>query len=116
MAAPIAHFDDDWPHLDGFSMVSDQRLPLKGRVAAVASGEAAASRLLLGDEDEEDDLPELRDSSLSPGDTIAFRSMEDLVNDFDEKLSACFQNFNAKTESIAPVRELTEDSLLERDE
>ncbi|XP_053183551.1 fasciculation and elongation protein zeta-2 [Scomber japonicus] len=113
MAAPIAHFDDDWPHLDGFSMVSDQRLLQKGRMAAAASGEEAAPGLLLGDDD--DDLPELHCSSLSPGDTGAFRSMEDLVNDFDEKLSACFRNFNTKTESIAPVSEMTEDSL-ERDE
>lgn len=113
MAAPIAHFDDDWPHLDGFSMVSDQRLLQKGRMAAAASGEEAAPGLLLGDDD--DDLPELHGSSLSPGDTGAFRSMEDLVNDFDEKLSACFRNFNTKTESIAPVSEMTEDSL-ERDE
>ncbi|XP_042279667.1 fasciculation and elongation protein zeta-2 isoform X1 [Thunnus maccoyii] len=114
MAAPIAHFDDEWPHLGGFSMVSDQLLPQKGRVAA--AGEAAAPQLLLGDDDDDDDLPELHDSSLSPGETGAFRSMEDLVNDFDEKLSACFRNFNAKTESIAPVSEITEDSLLERDE
>lgn len=113
MAAPIAHFDDEWPHLGGFSMVSDQLLPQKGRVAA--AGEAAAPQLLLGDDDD-DDLPELHDSSLSPGETGAFRSMEDLVNDFDEKLSACFRNFDAKTESIAPVSEITEDSLLERDE
>ncbi|XP_067458116.1 fasciculation and elongation protein zeta-2 isoform X1 [Thunnus thynnus] len=114
MAAPIAHFDDEWPHLGGFSMVSDQLLPQKGRVAA--AGEAAAPQLLLGDDDDDDDLPELHESSLSPGETGAFRSMEDLVNDFDEKLSACFRNFNAKTESIAPVSEITEDSLLERDE
>ncbi|CAK6967552.1 fasciculation and elongation protein zeta-2 [Scomber scombrus] len=117
MAAPIAHFDDDWPHLDGFSMVSDQRLLQKGRMAAAALEEEAAPWLLLGDDDDDDDdLPELHDSSLSPGDTGAFRSMEDLVNDFDEKLSACFRNFNTKTESIAPVSEMTEDSLLERDE
>ncbi|XP_044214267.1 fasciculation and elongation protein zeta-2 isoform X1 [Thunnus albacares] len=114
MAAPIAHFDDEWPHLGGFSMVSDQLLPQKGRVAA--AGEAAAPQLLLGNDDDDDDLPELHDSSLSPGETGAFRSMEDLVNDFDEKLSACFRNFDAKTESIAPVSEITEDSLLERDE
>ncbi|XP_073341824.1 fasciculation and elongation protein zeta-2 isoform X1 [Pagrus major] len=113
MAAPIAHFDDDWPVLGELSMVSDQRLlPQKGRVSA--AGEAAAAPQLLPDEDE--DIPELYDSSFSPGDAGAFRSMEDLVNDFDEKLSACFRNFDARTDSIAPVSEITEESLLDRDE
>ena len=113
MAAPIAHFDDDWPVLGELSMVSDQRLlPRKGRVSA--AGEAAAAPQLLPDED--GDIPELYDSSFSPGDTGAFRSMEDLVNDFDEKLSACFRNFDARTDSIAPVSEITEESLLDRDE
>lgn len=107
MAAPIAHFDDDWPHLN---MVSEQELlPRKGRAAAAASGEAAAAQLLLDDE-------ELHDNSFSPGEPGAFRSMEDLVHDFDEKLSACFQNFNAETDSIAPVSVINEDTLLEKDE
>ncbi|KAM7382666.1 hypothetical protein PAMP_002388 [Pampus punctatissimus] len=109
MAAPISHFDDDWLHLGAFRMVSDQRLPQKDRVAA-----AAAPQLLLDDKD--DDLQEMQDSSLSAGETCAFRSMEDLLNDFDEKLSACFRNVHAETESVAPVSEITEDSLLERDE
>ncbi|XP_035862587.1 fasciculation and elongation protein zeta-2 isoform X1 [Sander lucioperca] len=111
MAAPIAHFDDDWSILGDLSMVSGQRLlPQKGRVAS-AAGEAALQLLL-----DDDDIPELRDSSFSLGETGAFRSMEDLVNDFDEKLSVCFRNFNAKTDSIAPVNVITEDSLLEKDE
>ncbi|XP_074510248.1 fasciculation and elongation protein zeta-2 isoform X2 [Sebastes fasciatus] len=117
MAAPIAHFEDDWPVLGDLKMVSDQRLLLlhKGRVSATAAGEAAAAapRLLL---DKEDILLELQDGSFSPEDTGAFRSMEDLVNGFDEKLSACFRDFNAETESIAPVDEITEESLLERDQ
>ncbi|XP_031708768.1 fasciculation and elongation protein zeta-2 isoform X2 [Anarrhichthys ocellatus] len=112
MAAPVAHFDDGWPLLGDLSMVSDRTLlPHKGRVAA--AGEAAP-RLLL---DDDGGIPELRDSGFSPGETTgAFRSMEDLVNDFDEKLSVCFGNFNAKTDSIAPVTVITEDSLLEKDE
>ncbi|XP_063735599.1 fasciculation and elongation protein zeta-2 isoform X2 [Eleginops maclovinus] len=113
MAAPIAHFDEDWPILGDLSMVSDKRLqlPQKGRVESASAG-GAAPQLLLGD----DDIPELQDGSFSPGETGIFRSMEDLVNDFDDKLSVCFQNFNAKTDSIAPVSVLTEESLLEKDE
>ncbi|MEJ1283651.1 fasciculation and elongation protein zeta 1 (zygin I) [Cricetulus griseus] len=33
-----------------------------------------------------------------------FKSMEDLVNEFDEKLNVCFRNYNAKTENLAPVK------------
>ncbi|XP_070767990.1 fasciculation and elongation protein zeta-2 [Enoplosus armatus] len=115
MAAPIAHFDDDWPILGDLSMVSDQRLlPQKGRAAAAeeAAAAAAAPQLLPDD----GDILDLHDISFSPGETGAFRSMEDLVNDFDEKLSVCFRHFNAKTESIAPVNVIAEDSLLEKDE
>lgn len=112
MAAPIAHFDDDWPNLGDPSMVSQEGLlPQKGRVAAAAS-EAAPESLLFGGDDDDD----LHDSSFSPRENAGFRSMEDLVNAFDEKLTTCFQNFDAKTESIAPVAVIAEDTLLEKDE
>uniref|UniRef100_A0A3Q1EAA9 Fasciculation and elongation protein zeta 2a n=1 Tax=Acanthochromis polyacanthus TaxID=80966 RepID=A0A3Q1EAA9_9TELE len=93
-------------------MVSDERLQLaqKGRSAA-AAGEAPPQLLL-----DDDDLPELHDGGFSMGDSGGFRSMEDLVNDFDEKLSVCFRNFDVETDSIAPVSEITEDALLEKDE
>ncbi|XP_026041526.1 fasciculation and elongation protein zeta-2 isoform X2 [Astatotilapia calliptera] len=113
MAAPIAHFDDDWPNLGDPSMVSQEGLlPQKGRVAAAAASEAAPESLLFGGDDDDD----LHDSSFSPRENAGFRSMEDLVNDFDEKLTTCFQNFDAKTESIAPVAVIAEDTLLEKDE
>ncbi|TKS81857.1 Fasciculation and elongation protein zeta-2 [Collichthys lucidus] len=108
MAAPIVDFDDVWPVLGDLSMVSDQRLlPQKGRLAA--AGEAIAAPQFLPDNDDDDDT---QDSSFSG----AFRSMEELVNDFDEKLSVCFQNVNARTDSIAPVSVIAEDSLLEKDQ
>ncbi|XP_039869149.1 fasciculation and elongation protein zeta-2 isoform X1 [Simochromis diagramma] len=114
MAAPIAHFDDDWPNLGDPNMVSQEGLlPQKGRVvAAAAVSEAAPESLLFGGDDDDD----LHDSSFSPRENGGFRSMEDLVNDFDEKLTTCFQNFDAKTESIAPVAVIAEDTLLEKDE
>uniref|UniRef100_A0A8C6G6Q0 Fasciculation and elongation protein zeta 1 n=1 Tax=Mus spicilegus TaxID=10103 RepID=A0A8C6G6Q0_MUSSI len=51
----------------------------------------------------------LEDPSLSElenfsSEIISFKSMEDLVNEFDEKLNVCFRNYNAKTESLAPVK------------
>ncbi|XP_005991208.1 fasciculation and elongation protein zeta-1 [Latimeria chalumnae] len=39
---------------------------------------------------------------------ISFKSMEDLVNEFDEKLNICFKNYNAKTENLAPVKNQTQ--------
>lgn len=112
MAAPVALFDDDWPVLGDLNMVSDQRLlPHKGRVSAAEEAAAAPQHL-----PDDNDIPALHDGSFSPGGTGAFKSMEDLVNDFDEKLSVCFRNFNATTDSIAPVSVIAEDSLLERDE
>lgn len=103
MAAPIAHFDDEWPTGGELGLLSEHVLPQKVHDVPAVDGE-----LLLDDE--------LPDCSLSPGEYGAFRSMEDLVKDFDEKLSVCFQNYNAKTESIAPVTVLSEDTLLEKDE
>ncbi|XP_028281467.1 fasciculation and elongation protein zeta-2 isoform X2 [Parambassis ranga] len=115
MAAPIAHFDDEWPNLGDVSRVSRERLLLPQKGRTVAAGEAAPPpQLPLGGDN--DDLPELQDCTFSPGENGGFRSMEDLVNDFDEKLSACFQDFNAKTDSIAPVSVISEDTLLEKDE
>lgn len=101
MAAPIAHFDEDWPHEGELSLLSRLVVPQGGRGVPAEDAEL------------EDELP---DGNLSPGDCGAFRSMEDLVKDFDEKLSMCFQNYSAQTESIAPVTALSEDTLLERDE
>lgn len=101
MAAPIAHFDDEWPSEVELSLLSKLVAPQKEHCVPA------------GDAELEDELP---DGSLSPGDYGAFRSMEDLVKDFDEKLSVCFQNYKAKTESIAPVNVLSEDTLLEGDE
>lgn len=101
MAAPIAHFDEDWPNEGELSLLSRLVVPQKGHCVPA------------GDAELEDELP---DDGLSPSDCGAFRSMEDLVKDFDEKLSVCFQNYNAKTESIAPVNVLSEDTLLGRDE
>ncbi|MGH0171608.1 UNVERIFIED_CONTAM: hypothetical protein FKN15_074089 [Acipenser sinensis] len=51
---------------------------------------------------------------------ISFKSMEDLVNEFDEKLNVCFRNYNTKTEVLAPVRNQThiveEEELLQDEE
>uniref|UniRef100_A0A665UX93 Si:dkey-288i20.2 n=1 Tax=Echeneis naucrates TaxID=173247 RepID=A0A665UX93_ECHNA len=97
MAAPTARVDDDRPIVGDPTAVSQRGLlQRKGRPAA----------LLLRDDG---DRPE-------PGDTGAFRSTEDLLDDFDEKLNLCFQHFNAEMDRIAPVSVIEEHTLLEKDE
>lgn len=98
-----AHFDEEWPNGGELSLFSEHVVPQKDR-----SVPAVAAELLL-----EDELP---DGTLSPAEKGTFRSMEALVKDFDEKLSVCFQNYNTKTESIASVNVLSEDTLLEKDD
>uniref|UniRef100_A0A3Q3AU15 Fasciculation and elongation protein zeta 2b n=1 Tax=Kryptolebias marmoratus TaxID=37003 RepID=A0A3Q3AU15_KRYMA len=68
----------------------------------------------VGDPSGLDDLSDL-DNSFS-GEICSFKSMEDLVHDFDEKLSVCFRNYNTTTENIAPVKPITEDNFLKDDE
>ncbi|XP_013888754.1 fasciculation and elongation protein zeta-2 isoform X2 [Austrofundulus limnaeus] len=102
MAAPLAHFDEDWQDFNEFtpSSESDQQLDqLNSNV---------------GDPTGLDDLSDL-DNSFS-GEICSFKSMEDLVHDFDEKLTVCFRNYNTATENIAPVKPITEDNFLKDDE
>ncbi|XP_053489183.1 fasciculation and elongation protein zeta-2 isoform X2 [Ictalurus furcatus] len=58
-------------------------------------------------------FPDLDENS---GHRPVFRSLEDFVADFDEKLNACFGNFDAKPELIDGVNPLTESTVLKNDE
>lgn len=102
MAAPLAHFDEDWQDFNEFkpSSASDERLD------QLNSNVVADSGL--------DDFSDL-DNSFS-GEICSFKSMEDLVHDFDEKLTVCFRNYNTATENIAPIKPITEDNYLKDDE
>ncbi|KAM9704314.1 fasciculation and elongation protein zeta-2 isoform 1-T1 [Menidia menidia] len=99
MAAPLAHFDEDWQDFNEFKPSSESADQLNSNV---------------GDASGLDDLSDL-DNSFS-GEVCSFRSMEDLVHDFDEKLTVCFRNYNTATENIAPVKPITEDNFLKDDE
>nr|XP_032818821.1 fasciculation and elongation protein zeta-2-like isoform X1 [Petromyzon marinus] len=63
-----------------------------------------------------DNLEDLADLESFSGEIVSFKSMEDLVNDFDEKLTVCFRNFDTDTGYIAPVVPLAEQGLLKDDE
>ncbi|XP_038132457.1 fasciculation and elongation protein zeta-2 isoform X3 [Cyprinodon tularosa] len=102
MAAPIAHFDEDWQDFNEFQPSSE----------AVEQLDQLNSNV--GDTPGLDDFSDL-DNSFS-GEVCSFKSMEDLVHDFDEKLTMCFRNFNTATENIAPIKPITEENFLKDDE
>ena len=104
MAAPVAHFEEDWQDFNEFQPSSSEAPEELDQVNSNASG--AASGL-----DAPAD-PEHRSS----GEFCGFESMEDLVQDFDAKLSVCFRNYNTATEHIAPIRPITEEHFLKDDE
>ncbi|XP_041108761.1 fasciculation and elongation protein zeta-2-like isoform X1 [Polyodon spathula] len=103
MAAPLAQFDEDWQDFYEFKPVSGPQ----NRLDQVNSNVGEAPGLL-------EDFPEL-DNSFA-GEIGSFKSMEDLVNDFDEKLTVCFRNYNTKTENIAPIKPITEENIMKDDE
>ncbi|KAM4712853.1 fasciculation and elongation protein zeta-2-like isoform 2-T3 [Anableps anableps] len=102
MAAPLAHFDEDWQDFNEFKPSSESAEQLDQLNSNV------------GDQSGLDDFSDL-DSSLS-GEICSFKSMEDLVHDFDEKLTVCFRNYNTTTENIAPIKPITEENFLKDDE
>ncbi|XP_037309160.2 fasciculation and elongation protein zeta-2 isoform X2 [Pungitius pungitius] len=113
MAAAVGFLDDDWPISGVSSTVSPRTVPppQKARAAAAAASEAAPR--LLSDDGDGTELP---DSGFSSGESRAFRSSEDLVKDFEAKLTVCVPKVNPETGSIAPDGVMSEDSLLEEDE
>ncbi|XP_026874812.2 fasciculation and elongation protein zeta-2 isoform X2 [Electrophorus electricus] len=102
MAAPLSQFDEDWQDFNEFSPVADARLSRLDRINA-NMGDA-------GPEGFSD-----TDNCVS-GETCRFESLEDLVHDFDERLTVCFRTHDTRTENIAPVKPITEDNLLKDDE
>ncbi|XP_039604326.1 fasciculation and elongation protein zeta-2-like isoform X1 [Polypterus senegalus] len=103
MAAPLAQFDEDWQDFYEFKPATGSQ----SRLDQVNSNVGEVPGLL-------EDFSDL-DNSFS-GEIGSFKSMEDLVNDFDEKLTVCFRNYNTKTENIAPVKPITEDNIMKNDE
>lgn len=104
MAAPLAHFDEDWQDFNEFKPSPEAAEETLDQLNS--NGEQPPSGL--------EDFSDL-DNSLS-GEICSFKSMEDLVHDFDEKLTVCFQNYDTATENIAPIKPITEDTYLKDDE
>ncbi|KAL3052648.1 fasciculation and elongation protein zeta-2 isoform X3 [Pseudochaenichthys georgianus] len=102
MAAPLAHFDEDWQDFNEF------------KPASASAEQLDQLNSNVGEPSGLDDFSDL-DNSFS-GEICSFKSMEDLVQDFDEKLTVCFRNYNTATENIAPIKPITEDNYLKDDE
>ncbi|KAE8601450.1 hypothetical protein XENTR_v10013672 [Xenopus tropicalis] len=116
MAAPLAQFDEDWQDFYEFRAASSSDSGCLDKVnsntpSAVAPllGQGAGAVVAL------EDLAEL-DNGFSMEIMGGFKSMEDLVNEFDEKLSVCFRNYSTDTGTIAPVRPITEEGMMKDDE
>uniref|UniRef100_A0A8C8H310 Fasciculation and elongation protein zeta-2 n=1 Tax=Oncorhynchus tshawytscha TaxID=74940 RepID=A0A8C8H310_ONCTS len=103
MAAPLAHFDEDWQDFNEFKAASGS----PNRLDQLNSSNVADTGLV-------EDFSDI-DNSFS-GEICSFKSMEDLVHDFDEKLTVCFRNYNTETENIAPIKPITEDNFLKDDD
>ncbi|XP_053315081.1 fasciculation and elongation protein zeta-2 isoform X2 [Spea bombifrons] len=110
MAAPLAQFDEDWQDFYEFRPPAASPGP-KSNLDRVNSNPSEAQGGLAA----LDDLTEL-DNGFSVEIMGGFKSMEDLVNDFDEKLTVCFRNYSTDTGNIAPVGPITEEGIMKDDE
>ncbi|XP_038634389.1 fasciculation and elongation protein zeta-1 [Scyliorhinus canicula] len=110
MAAPLVTLDEEWQ--DFYELKPGRGGPL-GQEEENLNELGSVSALGLSHQLEE--MTELDNFSTE---MMSFKSMEDLVNDFDEKLNVCFRNYNEKTENLAPVKRqpVEEEEELVRDD
>ncbi|KAM6954637.1 fasciculation and elongation protein zeta-2 [Aplochiton taeniatus] len=102
MASPVTHFDEDWEDFNEFKPVSESPTRVDELNSNVANS-----------------LPSTGDgsdinNSISV-EICSFKSIEDLVHDFDEKLAVCFKNDDTTTENVVPITPITENKFLEDD-
>ncbi|OCT79859.1 fasciculation and elongation protein zeta-2 isoform X2 [Xenopus laevis] len=117
MAAPLAQFDEDWQDFYEFRAAPSSE---SGRLDKVNSNPPPSESRIQGPGGAGavvalEDVAEL-DNGFSMEIMGGFKSMEDLVNEFDEKLSVCFRNYSTDTGTIAPVRPITEEGIMKDDQ
>lgn len=96
MEAPIVCLDEEFEDLRSFRL-DDLDLPaltLPSYSTTTNNSTVPLSSITREDFSELENFSEM----------MSFKSMEDLVNEFDEKLNVCFHNYNTKTEGLAPIR------------
>ncbi|XP_062857837.1 fasciculation and elongation protein zeta-2 isoform X2 [Trichomycterus rosablanca] len=106
MAAPVAEFDEDWQDFNEFKAASDETLDRLNCNQAELEPKPGP---------EEDLWAELQSSVC--GETRSFVSVEELVQNFHQRLGVCFTDHSSSTEKISePVEPITEENLLQQDE
>ncbi|XP_029030035.1 fasciculation and elongation protein zeta-1 [Betta splendens] len=93
MEAPLVCLDEEFEDLRSCRMDELDHPALNHSTYSTTTTVALASIT-------REDFSELENFS----EMMSFKSMEDLVNEFDEKLNVCFHNYNTKTEGLAPIR------------
>ncbi|KAM4726661.1 fasciculation and elongation protein zeta-1 isoform 2-T2 [Anableps anableps] len=100
MEAPLVSLDEEFEDLRPCRM--DEQDHLAPNLSSYSPTTTTATTVPLASITRED-FSELENFS----EMMSFKSMEDLVNEFDEKLNVCFHNYNTKTEGLAPIRNQT---------
>ncbi|XP_067844768.1 fasciculation and elongation protein zeta-2 [Heptranchias perlo] len=117
MAAPLAQFDEDWQDFYEFKPPSGSyKLDHVNSNGVPGTATSPAVVVVGGFGVLENNLEDFSELDNFSGEIVSFKSMEDLVNDFDEKLTVCFRNYNTNTENIAPVKPISEESIMRDDE
>uniref|UniRef100_A0A8C4R445 Fasciculation and elongation protein zeta 1 (zygin I) n=1 Tax=Eptatretus burgeri TaxID=7764 RepID=A0A8C4R445_EPTBU len=101
LAAPLADFDEEWQDL----------YELRPRSKAIDTTKTPRSESAVQGGQEAIGLEDLAELDGFSGEIVSFKSMEDLVNGFDEKLTVCFHNLDSDTGHIAPVKALVEENV-----
>lgn len=97
MEAPIVCLDEEFEDLRSFRL---DDLDYLSRPSYSSTTTTTTTSTIPLSSITREDFSELENFS----EMISFKSMEDLVNEFDEKLNVCFHNYNTKTEGLAPIR------------
>lgn len=100
MEAPLVCLDEEFDDLRPCRMDELDHPALGSYSSPTSSATTATSTSVPLATITREDFSELENFS----EMMSFKSMEDLVNEFDEKLNVCFHNYNTKTEGLAPIR------------
>lgn len=104
MAALSAQPDEDWQDFNEFTAASDDS-PEPVNSAVGEPGPEREFSAFCSDVE-----------CTVSGERSSWRSAQDLVQDFEQKLSLCFRNNCTHSEDISDIKPMTEEHLLREDE
>ncbi|KAI4904041.1 hypothetical protein NFI96_033859, partial [Prochilodus magdalenae] len=119
----MGHLKREWPSLAAAAMAApaaqpdDEEFQAFNSLVPFAGQQKRMAPVSVNVEEVAELLESLQDSDNGlSGETLAVRPMEELVIGFDEKLNACFRHLSTKGEVTAPVKPISEDTVLKNDE